>query len=239
MSQPYNPASPPVGPQPYQVPPGAPGGAGAPGPAGQPPFPTSGGAAPAKAGSKKMPLLVIAISAVVVLGIGGWLLYQHLFNWGWVLAPAEVKAPVEPYLDELQDAAKQTASLCNSVNHVADQAGMGQANRLTDNPLAKLKVIKSKALRAASVGCDGKDSATVKVSSPCPSLEGISESFTVSVSKQDGFKCMAPNFLGFDDDDRSDCIMWKGEGKDLRVRYESERTSGEVRGKVVVELGAP
>jgi hypothetical protein len=194
---------------------------------------------PPKGGSKKTTLVVVLASGAFVVLLGGWLLYQHLFNWGWVLAPGEVKAPVDPYIDELQTAAEEAASLCNAVNHMADQAGMAKANTVTDNPLAKLKVLKAKGFRAADVHCEGKDGASVQVSTPCPPLEGVSDSFTVSVSKTDGFKCMAPNFLGLDSDDRSDCIMWKGSGKELRVVYEIERTADDGRAKVIVELAAP
>jgi len=54
----------------------------------------------------------------------------------------------------------------------------------------------------------------------------------VNIRNSEEFVCMAPSLMGFDDDSRSDCVMWKGS----RVNYRVERGEGAGRAEVSVEM---
>jgi hypothetical protein len=195
-------------------------------------------AAPAGA-KKKGPVIVVAIAvAVPILALGGWLAYQHFFNWGYALAPSEVKEVIDPYVDELEKAAEEGATACRVLADLKKQGTGGLAQKVVDNPLKGLKVLADKRLLAARADCEeGREGGDTAI---LPPLEGVKDLFEVSVSDNDEFVCMVPNFLGLDDDDKSDCVQWKGSGAERIIRYDVERKNEQGGARVIVELkGSP
>ncbi len=166
---------------------------------------------------------LIAALMLPVLGVGGWLVYQHFFNWGYLRAPDEVKAYVDPSVEELQKIAAKAAAACATANDDGE---------LLDNPLKDAKVLESKGFRAARVQCRKGWSDPTNPFKPLDEAHG--DAFTVSINNQEGFKCMAPNFFGIGDNSRSDCVMWKGPS----VAYLVERASiGTMKAEIRVEWG--
>jgi hypothetical protein len=183
--------------------------------------------------SKKKKVVAILVT-VLVLALGGWLVYQHFFNWGYTLAPSEVKAVINPYIGELEKAAEAGATTCRVLANLKKQGSAGLAQKVVDNPLKGLKVLADKRLLAARAECEeGRDGGGKAF---LPPLEGVKDGFSISVSRNDGFTCMAPNFLGLDDDDKSDCVQWKGSGADRIIRYDVERKNAEGGARVIVEF---
>jgi hypothetical protein len=189
-------------------------------------YPSQPGAQPPVAPKKKKSPVGCIVAALLlpILGFGGFLFYQHFFNWGYVRAPDEVKAHVDPHIEELQKIAEKAAAYCSGTKEDLD------------NPLEGAKVLKSKGFRAARVQCRRGFS---EPTHPFKKLDDVSEEFTVSIHNQDGFKCMAPNWLGVDSEHKStDCVMWKGSGSDPVVVYYVERTGvGTMKSEIRVEWG--
>lgn len=106
------------------------------------------------------------------------------------------------------------------------------------NPLSGHAVLRSAHFAAASTECYSEESVLGDRPS-LPSIEGAGSEFTVNIQNTEGFKCMAPNFFGLDDRNRSDCVMWRGTGANLAVRYEiMRRTPMGGQAKVSVEWRA-
>ncbi|MFO0554463.1 MAG: hypothetical protein U0271_39135 [Polyangiaceae bacterium] len=178
--------------------------------------------APKKKGGKG--ILIGVLVALPILGMGGWLGYQHYVNWGYRAAPSEVRAKVDPTIEPMRALAEKVAKACNDED-------------FKENPLEGSKVLDLNGLVAADVECmDAKfgydpDEAKKpkKTFPPLKKPVGLPE---INLTKNDGFACMAPNFMGFDDDKMTDCVMWKGG----RVHYYVERVAGSKRGRVSIEL---
>jgi hypothetical protein len=95
-------------------------------------------------------------------------------------------------------------------------------------------VLSHKRLLAARAECEeGREGGDTAI---LPPLEAVKDVFEVSVSNNDEFVCMAPNFLGFDDDDQSDCVQWKGSGSERIIRYDVARKNEQGGARVIVEF---
>lgn len=173
--------------------------------------------APAPAPKKKRSAVgcVIALLVVPILGLGGWLVYQHFVAWGYVNAPDDVKAHVDRASEELQKIAEKAAALCGT-----EDSGL-------KNPLKGAKVLDSKGFRAARIEC--RKGMWGAESTPFEPLDGVEDRFETTIHNQEGFKCMAPNFFGLDDRTKSDCVMWKGSTVDYLVKRAKGGQVAEIR----------
>ncbi len=170
------------------------------------------GQAPAK---KKGGGLVLGLvfGLVVVAGLGGFFYYSHFMKWGYTEAPSSVREKVDPIIADMDAAADEVAKAC------ADKS-------FKKNPLKGSKILDAKGLVALRAQC--KDHQAM----PFPPLDKVGEDFEITISKTDGFKCLPPNFLGTDDPDKTDCVMWRGS----RAHFYVERASGSERSQISVEL---
>jgi len=199
------------------------------------------GVPPGPAKKKKGKGLLLAILVLVpIVGLGGWLGYQHFETYGYLRAPAKVQKKVDPTIEIMRDMAEKVARVCR-----VGSEGLREAEfSLTDNPLEGSKVLKLKGLVAARASCDrafgvsddGVDEMTKKLRKPDVRFHPLEQEdlnrIKLSNEDSDDFACMAPNFLGIEDTERNDCVIWKGR----RVHYYVERTNGSKRGIVAIEL---
>ncbi len=166
-------------------------------------------------------LLILGGILVPVLGLGGWIGYQQYVNWGYIGADSSVKDKVDPIVDDVQELAEKASTACRKKTSDATSI---DGSPLSTNP--KIKYL--------SVACESETLSTVTFTSAKMLGAAAQPGWgrQVDIRNQEEFVCMAPSLLGFDDETRSDCVMWKGN----RVRYDSSRGEGAERAKVTVEL---
>lgn len=188
----------------------------------QPGYGLPQGGAPVAPPAKKKSRAGIIIAILVLLpllGLGGWLGYQHYENWGYMTAPDNVKAKVDPTIEDMREMAEKVAKLCNDGD-------------LKTNPLEDSKILKIKGLTAARAECQDAGFGGTSAPQYFPPLTGVKEYGELDIRNTDNFKCMPPNFMGFDDDTKTDCVMWKGS----KTHYYVERVSGKKKGRVAIEM---
>jgi hypothetical protein len=162
-------------------------------------------------------LLILGGVLLPVLGLGGWIGYQQFVNWGYAGAPSEVKDKVDPLVEDVQALAEKASKSCKA--GTADLTII-DASPLSTNPKIKWLGVSCEKNEAITFG-----SAKLPVSSPTWVRQ-------VNIRNSEEFVCMAPSLMGFDDETRSDCVMWLGP----RVRYDSQRGEGAARAQVTVEV---